>query len=204
MPPALSPELDELASFFQRCGLSEQRATETARSKGAPAARDLFAAAHLDDEPVQDKQGALVLQLAKDGAKLSTDAQLYIVSAIRDGRLLKSDQITGKSAYLGATVPPVDDKAFDEACGVGFSITSDELDARVRAYLDSPDNADQVKTGWTGISRVTGVMRQSDSLRWVAPLDLKSAVEKAYTERFGSKEEAAKKAKAQAEQAKKV
>lgn len=47
-------------------------------------------------------------------------------------------------------------------------------------------------------------MRQSDSLRWVAPLELKAAVEKAYTERFGSKEEANKKAKAQAEQAKKV
>jgi hypothetical protein len=31
MPPAaLTPELEELASFFQRCGLSEQRATETA------------------------------------------------------------------------------------------------------------------------------------------------------------------------------
>lgn len=139
--------------------------------------------------------------------------------------------------YLGATIPPVDDKAFDDACGVGeskvpqfpqrsesvntgrpvvrvlkssgasspgFSITPEELDARVRAYLDSPTNADQVNAGWSAISRVTGTMRQSDSLRWVAPLDLKSAVEKAYTERFGTKEEATKKAKAQAEQAKKV
>ncbi|GAA5987908.1 hypothetical protein JCM10908_007267 [Rhodotorula pacifica] len=192
-PAALSPELEELASFFQRCGLSEQRATETARSKAAPSAKDLFAAAHLDTEPLEDKQGALVLQLAKDGAKLSADAQLYVVKAIREAAV----------KYLGATVPPVDDKAFDEACGVGFSITPDELDARVRAYLDSPANADQVKTGWTGISRVTGTMRQSDSLRWVAPLELKSAVEKAYTERFGTKEEATKKAKAQAEQAKK-
>ncbi|KAG0663871.1 hypothetical protein C6P46_002097 [Rhodotorula mucilaginosa] len=184
MPPAaLTPELEELASFFQRCGLSEQRATETARSKGAPAARNLFTAAHLDNEPLEDKQGALVLQLAKDGAKLSSDAQLYI--------------------YLGATIPPVDDKAFDDACGVGFSTTPEELDARVRAYLDSPTNADQVNAGWSAISRVTGTMRQSDSLRWVAPLDLKSAVEKAYTERFGTKEEATKKAKAQAEQAKK-
>jgi hypothetical protein len=100
MPPAaLTPELEELASFFQRCGLSEQRATETARSKGAPAARNLFTAAHLDNEPLEDKQGALVLQLAKDGAKLSSDAQLYIVDAIRGGRLLKSDQITGKSLF---------------------------------------------------------------------------------------------------------
>ena len=40
-----------------------------------------------------------MLQLAKDGAKLSSDAQLYIVDAIRGGRLLKSDQITGKSLF---------------------------------------------------------------------------------------------------------
>jgi glutaminyl-tRNA synthetase len=90
------------------------------------------------------------------------------------------------------------------ASSPGFSTTPEELDARVRAYLDSPTNADQVNAGWSAISRVTGTMRQSDSLRWVAPLDLKSAVEKAYTERFGTKEEATKKAKAQAEQAKKV
>lgn len=97
MAPALSPELEELAAFFQRCGLTEQRATETARSKGAPAARDLFSAANLDQQPLDDKQGALVLQLSKDGAKLSDEARLYVVQAIRDGRLLKSDQVTGKS-----------------------------------------------------------------------------------------------------------
>lgn len=97
MPPALSPELEELAAFFQRCGLTEQRATETARSKTAPAARDLFSSANLDNAPLDDKQGALVLQLAKDGAKLSPEAKLYVVNAIREGRLLKSDQITGKS-----------------------------------------------------------------------------------------------------------
>lgn len=107
MPPAaLTPELEELASFFQRCGLSEQRATETARSKGAPAARDLFTAAHLDNQPLEDKQGALVLQLAKDGAKLSPEAQLYVVNAIRGGRLLKSDQITGKSLSSRASNAP--------------------------------------------------------------------------------------------------
>lgn len=94
-PAALSPEMEELAAFFQRAGLSEQRAKETARSKTAPAARSLFEAARLDTSPLEDKQGALVLQVAKDGQALSDEARLYIVEAVRDGRLSKSDQVTG-------------------------------------------------------------------------------------------------------------
>ncbi|BGP08722.1 Glutaminyl-tRNA synthetase [Rhodotorula toruloides] len=198
-PAALSPEMEELAAFFQRAGLSEQRAKETARSKTAPAARSLFEAARLDTSPLEDKQGALVLQVAKDGHALSDETRLYIVEAVRDGRLSKSDQVTAAIKFMGASVPPIDQAAFDEACGVGFTITPDELDRRVRAYLTTHD-AEVSKTGWGGFSKTSGLMRLDDSLKWVNPLELKAAAEKAFEDKFGKKEDAKK---AQAEKAKK-
>jgi glutaminyl-tRNA synthetase len=97
MPPKLTPELEELATYFKNCGLSDQRANETARSKTAPIARSLFAQAGLDSTPLEDKQGALVLQLAKDGNALDDEKKLYIVDAVKDGRLAKSDQVAGLS-----------------------------------------------------------------------------------------------------------
>lgn len=82
----------------------------------------------------------------------------------------------------------------------GFTITPDELDRRVRAYLTTHD-AEVSKSGWGGFSKTSGLMRQDDSLKWVNPLELKAAAEKAFEEKFGKKEDAKK---AQAEKAKKV
>ncbi|GAA6044303.1 hypothetical protein JCM8097_006758 [Rhodosporidiobolus ruineniae] len=202
MPPKLSPELEELADYFKRCGLSDQRATETARSKGAPAAKALFDQAQLDSSPLDDKQGAVVLQVAKDGQALSDDARLYVVAAIKDGRLLKSDQVSAAIKFLGAAVPPIDTEAFNQACGVGFSITPDELDRRVAAYVEQ-NNAEISKTGWGGFSKTSGLMRQADELRWVAPLELKAAAEKVFEAVFGKKEDAKKAAQEKADKAKK-
>ncbi|GAA5839111.1 hypothetical protein JCM11251_003679 [Rhodosporidiobolus azoricus] len=202
MPPKLSPEVEQLAEYFKTCGLSDQRATETARSKGAPAARNLFDLAHLDSNPIEDKQGALVLQVAKDGAALSDEAKLYIVEAVRDGRLAKSDQIAAAVKFMGAATPPVDAEAFNQACGVGFSITPEELDSRVQAYV-SANNAEISKNGWGGFSKASGLMRQAEELRWVAPLELKAAAEKVYEALFGKKEDAKKAAQEKAEKAKK-
>lgn len=70
----------------------------------------------------------------------------------------------------------------------------------MRVYLSTHD-AEVSKTGWGGFSKTSGLMRQDDSLKWVNPLELKAAAEKAFEEKFGKKEDAKK---AQAEKAKKV
>lgn len=84
----------------------------------------------------------------------------------------------------------------------GFSITPAELDTRIRAYV--ADKADEVnKLGWAGFSKVSGLMRQADPLRWVAPLDLKGAAEAVYADLFGSRDEHKLKAQQAADKAKK-
>lgn len=70
----------------------------------------------------------------------------------------------------------------------------------MRIYLSTHD-AEVLKTGWGGFSKTSGLMRQDDSLKWVNPLELKNAAEKAFEDKFGKKEDAKK---AQAEKAKKV
>lgn len=244
MPPKLTPELEELAAYFKNCGLSDQRATETARSKTAPAARDLFDQARLSSTPLEDKQGALVLQLAKDGNALDQDKKLYIVDAVKDARLTKSDQVSGQfipfyspwELVNGLTVfliqlpssfsPPIPSPSRPTLSTLpavsvrlhvsffyslrltllpysGFSITPSALLERVRSYVDS--NLPEVsKTGWTGFSKTSGLMKATDELRWVAPLELKAAAESVFETVFGKKEDAKKVAADKAEKAKKV
>ncbi|GAA5942939.1 hypothetical protein JCM1841_003608 [Sporobolomyces salmonicolor] len=100
MPPALAPEVEQLAAWFKSCGLSDSRSLEAARSKYSPAAKSLFDSAGFQLHPIEDKQGALVLQVARDAQALSDDANLYIVAAIQDGRLAKADQVTGEPLSL--------------------------------------------------------------------------------------------------------
>lgn len=50
-------------------------------------------------------------------------------------------------------------------------------------------------TGWPNLGSVISGVKASPSLRWANPLEVKNAVEKAFTETFGTKESAKPKAK---------
>lgn len=43
---------------------------------------------------------------------------------------------------------------------------------------------------WSGIGKSMGTLKQSPALRWASMQDIKAAIEQAYTQYFGSKEEA--------------
>jgi glutaminyl-tRNA synthetase len=73
---------------------------------------------------------------------------------------------------------------------LGFSVTPDELYARVTDYV-----ASNTVTGWANFSTVVNGVKGTPELRWANPLELKNAVEKAFTERFGAKDVAKSKGK---------
>lgn len=129
MPPKVSPEVEHLAAFFAQCGLSDQRSLETARSKTAPLAHRLLQLAHADSHShsLDDKQITLALQIAKDANSLSDDQRLFILDAVRDRRLAKSDQVAAAIKYLGSHPQPIDTDDFNQACGVGSSLASPRL-----------------------------------------------------------------------------
>lgn len=65
----------------------------------------------------------------------------------------------------------------------GFTITAAEISAQVAAFLTS-----SATTGWTNLGTVLGGLRNTPELRWANPLEVKNAVEVAFTDKFGVKE----------------
>ena len=63
----------------------------------------------------------------------------------------------------------------------GFSITAEELANRVKEYVSS-----SAITGWNNLGAAIGGLKATD-LRWANALELKNAVESAFTEKFGAK-----------------
>lgn len=72
----------------------------------------------------------------------------------------------------------------------GFSITSEELHDAVTNYI-----RENAVTGWPNLGSVISGLKASPALRWANPLEVKNAVEKAFTEIFGAKETTKPKAK---------
>jgi hypothetical protein len=54
--------------------------------------------------------------------------------------------------------------------------------ARVEDYIES-----NAITGWASLSTVINGLKGAPDLRWANPLELKNAVEKAFTQQFGEK-----------------
>ncbi len=103
-PPALTPELEEISTYLKRCSLSDTAATEIARSKAK--ARDavvgFFKSHNLDSRNLSPAQGPLALQVAKDAGKLSVESVNYILEAIVDNKLDRTDKVAGKQLDVGA------------------------------------------------------------------------------------------------------
>ncbi|GAA5913004.1 glutamine--tRNA ligase [Sporobolomyces salmoneus] len=201
-PAPLTPEQETQVAYFESCGLSNTRSSEAVRSKYASSALKLFQQTQLDQRPLDDKLGALCLQVAKDGNALDDQAKGYIVDKIHKGDLAKSDQVAAAIKYLASKSAPYDEAEFDKTCGVGFTITPSALLSLVSSYVKT-NLASISPTNWSGIGKTLGQMKLDDGLRWVQPLELKATVEKVYEETFGSKEEALKKEKEKQAAAKK-
>ena len=65
---------------------------------------------------------------------------------------------------------------------LGFSITADELSDKVKSYMGSVTLA-----GWSNLSSTISSLKATPELRWANPVELKNAVEKAFTAAFGEK-----------------
>lgn len=94
------------------------------------------------------------------------------------------DAPTAAAKYLRAASPgPIDDAAFEQACGVGVVVSKEECFEIASKYIaSSPAISD-----WSSLSKALGSVRSSPELKWAAPIDIKEAVEQAFVARFGPK-----------------
>ncbi|KAI0677047.1 glutaminyl-tRNA synthetase [Trametes maxima] len=189
-PKADAPETAELIELFKKIGLTQNKAAEAAKSpKSASTLRSIIESHGLVGKDLDEKQAVLLAALAVQGSKLGESERSYGVNAILDGRLKTTDQVSEAAKYLDTHTFPINDADFDRSCGVGFSITVDELAARVRNFVET-----SAFTGWNNLGAAIGGLKGTD-LRWANPLELKTAVEKSFVEKFGAKETAKPKGK---------
>lgn len=76
---------------------------------------------------------------------------------------------------------------------VGVVVTPEQVYQSVTDYVDS--NVPAATAGWTHLSSVISSVKSTVALRWANTLDVKTAVERVFTERYGPKELSKSKAK---------
>ncbi|EPQ59008.1 glutaminyl-tRNA synthetase [Gloeophyllum trabeum ATCC 11539] len=184
-------DVDGLVELFKTIGLAQSKAAEAAKSpKSAAVLKELIQRHDLPGKNLDEKQGTLMAALATQGGRLGEGERSYVLNAILDGRLKSTDQVNAAVKHLDSHPLPVDQKEFDRECGVGYSITPEELYTKVTEYVSSA-----AVSGWNNLGASIGALKGTPELRWANPLELKSSVERAFTERFGSREAAKAKGK---------
>lgn len=196
-PPKADPAAaasDTSIPLFKSIGLSQAKAAEAAKNaKSANVLRNLIVSYDLAEAHLDEKQATVVTALAGQLAKTESvepSEQAFAVKAILDGKLKSVDQVNAAVKYLEISKAPINELEFDTECGVGFSITSEELYDAVTSYI-----RENSVTGWPNLGSVISGVKASPALRWANPLEVKNAVEKAFTETFGAKEAAKPKTK---------
>ncbi|KIJ20332.1 hypothetical protein PAXINDRAFT_166411 [Paxillus involutus ATCC 200175] len=187
---------DDFISLFQSIGLPRSKAAEAAKNtKSATVLSNLIRSHDLasESDPLGEKRAVLVAALAVQLTKTQNDdhaKQGYVVNAIRQEKLKSVDQVNVATKYFETHSLPVNEAEFNETCGVGFTITSEQLDASVRKYIET-----NAVSGWANLGAVISGVKNNPSLRWASPLEIKNAVERVFAETFGAKEVGKPKAK---------
>ncbi|KAL1723376.1 tRNA synthetases class I, catalytic domain-containing protein [Schizophyllum commune] len=191
-----APVAAEHVPLFEAIGLPHAKAVEAAKSaKQAAALKDIIEKYQLDKrEPkLEEKQAGLISAFAGQVGKAQNtteEARDFVVDKILEGKLKTTDQAVAAAKYVETNPPPIDIQDFDKECGVGFSITPEELYKQI-AEIAEPS----ASKGWAGLGSVISAAKAVPSLRWANALEVKATVEKLFLEKFGPKEAAKPKAK---------
>ncbi|TFK55454.1 glutamine-tRNA ligase [Heliocybe sulcata] len=184
-------DVEDLITLFKTIGLAQSKAAEAAKNaKSAAILKELIEKHNLTAKGLDEKQGTLTAALAVQGSKLEQGQRSYALDAILDERLKSTDQVSAAVKYLDSHPLPVDQTEFDRECGVGYSITPEELYAKVTEYVSS-----SAVSAWNNLGSAIGSLKGTSELRWANPLELKATVERAFVEKLGPKEAAKGKAK---------
>ncbi|KAF9464374.1 tRNA synthetases class I, catalytic domain-containing protein [Collybia nuda] len=194
-PTKSDPTTDPLISLFTSIGLTTAKAVDAVKStKNAAILKDIIEThPTISQGGLDEKQANLVVSLAgaisKSGG-IELDERKYVIDKILSGQLKSVDQVTAAVKYIESHKLPINDDDFDKSCGIGFSITVEELGNKVISYITANGVA-----GWSSLGAVISALKNMPELRWANPLEVKNAVEKVFIETFGAKETAKSKGK---------
>ncbi|KAJ7180270.1 glutamine-tRNA ligase [Mycena crocata] len=195
-PAKADPALDPVVPLLKSIGLSQAKSVEAVKSpKIAAELKGIIEtySLHTRAEKLDDKQASLIVALAGQLVKsdaIAEDRRAYVVQKVVDAQLKTVDQVTAATKYVESHQTPIDGADFDKHCGVGFSITAEELYAQIEKYTTSAGIA-----GWASLGQAISGARNVPELRWANTLDVKNTVEKVFNHKFGAKEAAKPKVK---------
>ncbi|KAJ4478315.1 glutamine-tRNA ligase [Lentinula aciculospora] len=193
--PTKEVKLDDPSiTLFKSIGLSQAKAIEASKSpKSAAELKNLIDEHSLASRVSDEKQAGLIAALAGQLAKSNgIDAQSkgYVLETILDGKLKSVDQVTAGVKYVETHSIPLDDADFDKECGVGFSISPEQILEHVAAYIKA-----SAVSGWANLGVTISGVKAIPELRWASPLEVKNAVDQAFVSNFGPKQAAPSKGK---------
>ncbi|ORY80989.1 tRNA synthetases class I, catalytic domain-domain-containing protein [Protomyces lactucae-debilis] len=135
--------------------------------------------------------GALLMTLAltAEKKKLEQSKRAYIARAIVDGRIKTATQLDAAIAYcVSIKDNQVDDDSFDQASGVGVTVSKEQVRAVVDDYL-TLNKATLEEERYKFLPKVMQTVRGDERLRWANLADLKPAVDAAVLAMIGPKDE---------------
>ncbi|KAH9482572.1 putative glutamine--tRNA ligase [Psilocybe cubensis] len=192
--PKADAQLDHLVPLFTSMGLTQAKALEATKApKSAAVLQDIIDTNKDAVTGLDEKQATLISNLAvivSKASAISTEQRDYVVEAVLKSKLKSVDQITAAVKYVESNKLPIDEVEFNNECGVGFSISPEDLYARVNEYVTMNNIA-----GWASLGTVVNALKASPALRWANALDVKKTVDVVFLEKFGAKETGKPKAK---------
>ncbi|KAJ2780223.1 Glutaminyl-tRNA synthetase [Coemansia javaensis] len=179
--------MDDLAPAFEALGLNAQKAKEAAGNKKiAPVLSGLIAAT--GQTSFDKSAGLLLYELATEAAKKAVPHSDYVARAVSSGRLASKEQLKAAVDFCRAQDPAADEGAFDAACGVGVTVSDEEVAASVQAVLAGLQDT-LLAERYRALGKALGAVKKHPALRWADSGRVKSAFDAQILALLGPKDE---------------
>ncbi|KAF8930698.1 tRNA synthetases class I, catalytic domain-containing protein [Dissophora ornata] len=178
----------DLTLLFQNIGLSDAKAKETAKNKTlAPTLERTVYAAGLDHAPCEKSTGALLYALASTITPGALPHLDYLAKAIGDSKLTTTDQVAAAIRFV-AGKKEIDETRFNEECGVGITVSKEEIIKAVDAYTETVKDK-LTKDRYKFFGAYFGGAKKIPDLKWANGGDIKDAVDAKMLDILGPKDE---------------
>ncbi|KAH9455091.1 hypothetical protein MJO28_012546 [Puccinia striiformis f. sp. tritici] len=181
-------KIEELSEKLKGFGLLDKQALDTARN--VPLATQFINFIEPTNTPIDKSKASLLLRwstavVTKLKDKSAERSQIG-ADHILNGNLSSPAQVDAAIEFLSAGDGNVDEEVFKRECGVGISMSKEEVKTIVLNYVRSSEKAQESKWAWLG--KTTGEIKKLEALKWCNPIDLKSSVDESFLELFGPKD----------------
>lgn len=181
---------EELINLFNKVGLGEKKSQEIIKNKKVSSSLYEILTNESSSESYNDKQLALLHQLAIESKGGIIPNRKFITDAILDGRIKTNLQILEAVKYLKSTTEGADVSLdnFNAASGVGIELTEEDVKNEIEKYLNLI-NSELESKRYSILPKVLGEVKKLPSLKWAAPNLFKPTIDALFLAKLGPKDE---------------